>query len=197
MNIVTQTSLALIFLLFCFSGFGQTDGQVLTRVNGGASWADASGDGIYSGNGTTPSDLEVGVQDSIEFNDGTLFLSATDNRVGINEDEPNSTFHANGSVAYAVDNFTATSTNSYDMDETNYVLMVNTNNSSAVINLPLANTCEGRVYHVIKTSTSNSLLFSRNIFTAPSTTRNSFSGINVQVRIISAGGNWRILEARY
>ncbi|MDG1045315.1 MAG: hypothetical protein P8P81_01780 [Bacteroidia bacterium] len=194
----TTVSLALILLLFCFSSLAQTDGQVLTRVNGGASWADPSGGGIYVGNGTTPTYIEVDVLDSIEFNDGTLFLSATDNRVGINEDEPNSTFHANGSVAYAVDEFVATtSSTNYDMDETNYLLLVNTTNADANITLPAASTCEGRVYHVIKTKASNSLIFTRNIFTAPSTTVNSFSGTNVQVRIISAGGQWRILETRY
>ena len=124
-----------------------TDGQVLTRVNGGANW---------------------------------------------------SNLNINGSVVYAVDNFTATSTNnSYDMDETNYLLLANTSNVTAEINLPAANTCEGMVYHVIKTSTLNSLLFSENITTEPSTTRNSFSGTNVQVRIISAGGQLRILEVRY
>ena len=70
----TTVSLALILLLFCFSSLAQTDGQVLTQVNGGASWADPSGGGIYVGNGTTPADLEVDVLDSIEFNEGTLFI---------------------------------------------------------------------------------------------------------------------------
>lgn len=38
----TTVSLALILLLFCFSSLAQTDGQVLTRVNGGAKWENAA-----------------------------------------------------------------------------------------------------------------------------------------------------------
>ena len=125
-----------------------------------------------------------------------------DGNIGINTGVggfggPTSTLHTNGSVAYAVDNFTATSLNSYNLDEDNYLLLANTASSSAVINLPAASTCEGRVYHVIKTSPVNSLIFSSNIHTGPSTTANTFSGANVQLRIISAGGQWRILEVRY
>ena len=63
----------------------QTDGQVLTVVNGGASWANANsdGNGIYSGNGTSPADLEITVTDSIDFDDGTLFIDGSNDRIGI------------------------------------------------------------------------------------------------------------------
>ena len=184
----TQVLSLLFFLFFYCTVNGQTDGQVLTVVQGGASWADAYGDGIYSGNGTTSTDLEVTVLDSIEFDDGTLFIDAVDHRIGVNEDKPTSILHANGSVAYAVDNFTATSTNSYDMEEDNHILMVNTNNSSAVINLPAANTCTGRVYQFIKRNGANSMIFNLNIRLNTGGTASTFT--STRLKIISDGADW-------
>jgi len=190
----TQAFSLLFFLFFYCTVNGQTDGQVLTLVQGGASWADASGDGIYSGNGTTPTDLEVTVLDSLEFDDGTLFIDAVDHRIGINEDDPTSTLHTNGSVAYAVDNFTATSTNSYDMGDDNYLLLANTANSDAVINLPAASTCEGRVYQFIKTDVNNSLDFNNTtIRTSPTATQTIWSGPSRQLKVISTGTEWYLL----
>lgn len=61
--------------------------EVLTKVNGGATWLTGSG-GIYSGDGETPSDVDVTVTDNIDFDAGTLFIDGEDNRVGIGTDNP-------------------------------------------------------------------------------------------------------------
>ncbi len=61
--------------------------EVLTKVDGGASWLTGSG-GIYSGDGTTPSDVDVTVIDNIDFDGGTLFIDGTDDRIGIGTTDP-------------------------------------------------------------------------------------------------------------
>ena len=58
--------------------------EVLTRVNGGTSWETPSdNNGIYSGDGTAPSDVDVTVTDNIDFDAGTLYIDGSNDRVGI------------------------------------------------------------------------------------------------------------------
>ena len=283
----TQAFSLLFFLFFYCTVNGQTDGQVLTLVQGGASWADASGadgdawgvsnDNDQSINITRTGSVHVGTHGNVtgyefsvsddngggillmddnannETTDGetlgiisfdasddrsTLGASAMiiagasvdhtstskganlwfstksnttgsadgasqrmiithDGKVGINTSAvggPTSTLHTNGSVAYAVDNFTATSTNSYDMGDDNYLLLANTANSDAVINLPAASTCEGRVYQFIKTDVNNSLDFNNTtIRTSPTATQTIWSGPSRQLKVISTGTEWYLL----
>lgn len=47
-----------------------------------------AGDGIYGGDGTTPTDVDVAVTDSINFDNGTLFLNGVLNTIGIGTVSP-------------------------------------------------------------------------------------------------------------
>lgn len=63
--------------------------EVLTKINGGASWqAPEYNEGIYSGDGTTPSDVDVTVTDNIDFDAGTLFIDGSSNEIGIGTTSP-------------------------------------------------------------------------------------------------------------
>lgn len=179
--------------------------EVLTKVNGGASWEAASN--IYGSNGTISSDRVVNANSKdLTFenvdqlvienasSDNVLNIDAPNNEVGIRTGSPNSSLHVNGSVSYATANFSASSSNSYTMGDDDYLLFASTTSSSATINLPNANTCPGRVYRFIKTRTNNSLIFSPTIMVNSTTSQGIFSGTDVKLTIISNGTNWWKLE---
>lgn len=65
----------------------------LSAIGGGGS---ADGNGIYSGDGTAPADVDVAVTDNIDFDAGTLFIDGTNNRVGIGTASPNTYMHVKG-----------------------------------------------------------------------------------------------------
>lgn len=63
--------------------------EVLTKINGGASWqAPEYNEGIYTGDGTTPPDVDVTVTDNIDFDAGTLFIDGSSNEIGIGTTSP-------------------------------------------------------------------------------------------------------------
>jgi hypothetical protein len=71
---------------------GDSSIQVVTGNPSTAVWMDiddiggggaADGNGIYTGDGTAPADVDVAVTDSLNFDAGTLFINGTTNRVGI------------------------------------------------------------------------------------------------------------------
>ncbi len=69
----------------------QAAGRVLTSdANGNASWTApaAGGDGIYGGNGTTPSTTVVTVTDNINFDANTLYIDGTNDKIGIGATNP-------------------------------------------------------------------------------------------------------------
>ena len=77
----------LLGTLVSFLGVLNAQNEVLTKVDGGASWLTGSG-GIYSGDGETPSDVDVTVTDHIDFDAGTLFIDGEDHRIGIGTTVP-------------------------------------------------------------------------------------------------------------
>jgi len=62
----------------------------LSLIGGGGG---SDGNGIYSGDGTAPADTDVAVTDSINFDNGTLFINAINNRVGIGTASPDRLLH--------------------------------------------------------------------------------------------------------
>ena len=179
--------------------------EVLTKINGGASWESASN--IYGSDGTIAADRVVNANSKdLTFenvdqlvienasSDNVLNIDAPNNEVGIRTGTPNSSLHVNGSVSYATANFTAGPSNSYTMGDDDYLLFASTTSSSATINLPNASTCPGRVYRFIKTRTNNSLIFSPTIMVNSTTGQGIFSGTDVKLTIISNGTNWWKLE---
>lgn len=72
------------------------------------------------------------------------------NGVGINTTSPVSTLDVNGSVGSKITTITASTT----LDDT-YSNVVCNNTTAIVITLPLANTCQGRVYNIKKVNSGN------------------------------------------
>lgn len=104
-KIDTRHFISLLCIFSSFVSIAQTDGQVLTRTNGGSSWEDSDGNGIYSGSGISPSNVDVTVTDNVDFDGGTLFIDGTNNEIGIGTDNPlsrlevrSSTIASNGST---------------------------------------------------------------------------------------------------
>jgi len=77
----------LIGMLISINSILVAQNEVLTKVDGGATWLIGSG-GIYSGDGTAPSDVDVTVTDNIDFDAGTLFIDGTNNEIGIGTSNP-------------------------------------------------------------------------------------------------------------
>lgn len=181
----------------------QSDGINWYQIKGTSS----DGNGIYSSNGTISSDRSVNANgkdlifESMDqlivenANTDNIFnIDAPNNKVGVKTGSPNSSLHVNGSVSYAIADFTAGPSNSYTMGDDDYLLFASTTSSSATINLPNASTCPGRVYRFIKTRTNNSLIFSPTIMVNSTTGQGTFSGTDVKLTIISNGTNWWKLE---
>ncbi len=76
--------------------------------------------------------------------------SSAQNGVGVNTTTPLSTLDVNGSIASKLNTVTANTT----LDDT-YSNVVCNNTTAIVITLPLANTCQGRVYVIKKWNTGN------------------------------------------
>lgn len=59
---------------------------------------EADGNGIYSGDGTAPADVDVTVTDSINFDQGTLFINGLTNQVGIANAAPSEPLDVTGNA---------------------------------------------------------------------------------------------------
>jgi hypothetical protein len=99
-NFTKQKTLkSLLFLGILVGAFFEVQAQeVLTKVDGGVSWVTGSG-GIYSGDGETPSDVDVTVTDNIDFDGGTLFIDGTNNKVGVGTSSPLFDFDVSDNLA--------------------------------------------------------------------------------------------------
>ena len=179
--------------------------EVLTKVNGGASWETSpttDGNGIYDGNGSLSTNTEVsmgannllfsstGGNFSIDCVANTFIVNESNRSLILSNSVATAKLHVGGSISHAIAQFDATSSNSYTMGENDYLLFANTANSDADINLPDPATCIGRVYRFVKTSGSNSLIFNRNIQMSPTVNTSTFSGCVITLTIISNETNW-------
>ena len=87
-----KNTIIITVIIFFISNQSRAQNEILTKVDGGASWLTGSG-GIYSGDGETPTDVDVTVGDNIDFDAGTLFIDGTNDNVGIGTDDPQSVLH--------------------------------------------------------------------------------------------------------
>ena len=88
---------------YAFPTTAGTNGQVMVSDGfGGINWGAAAGDGngIYGGNGTTPSNTAVTVTDNINFDANTLFIDGVNNRVGIGTNTPSSRLEFAGAMTW-------------------------------------------------------------------------------------------------
>ena len=200
MNQINIKHLILLLCIFSsFIGLAQTDGQILTRTNGGSSWADSDGNGIYSGSGNIPSggttvtaganalDITTTVVDGVSIDGATLSVDGANDRVGTTT--PTSSLHLGGSFAVPTRHFNSgvlggpTTT---DLDEDDYFLTIS--NQNATVNLPAASTCSGRVYIVTHLTAGQTFTFNTAVNQPPgTTTQTTFSGMTM---VISNGTNW-------
>ncbi|MDG1046692.1 MAG: hypothetical protein P8P81_08810 [Bacteroidia bacterium] len=101
----------------------------------------------------------------------------------------------NGNTSFASNNFKASTANSYLMGTDDYLLFVNSSDASASIELPDPTKCQGRMYLFIKTTSSNSLIFSNySIKVSPNSSKSTFNGNNIKLSIVSDGTDWWQLE---
>jgi hypothetical protein len=191
----------LIFLVvFCFTAVnGQTDGQVITRTNGGASWEDSEGNGIYSGSGDLPSTVDVkqASYDMTFTNSGgdfkvdttTFIVDAIENRVGMGTTTPTSTLHVNGSFAASIRHFPSSSSDSdTDLDEDDYYLTIT--GIDATVDIPNPSNCPGRIYIVSHLGQGRTFTYDKGIrIPGSNTTQDTFSGV-IMIIASNVNGQW-------
>ena len=194
MNQINIKHLILLVCIFSsFIGLAQTDGQVLTRTNGGSSWADSDGNGIYSGSGNIPSggttvtaganalDVTTTTVDGVSIDGATLSVDGANDRVGMGTTTPTSSLHLGGSFAVSFRHFNSgvfggpTTT---DLDEDDCFLQISGQN--ATVNLPNASNCVGRIYIVSHLTTGRTFTFNQNINQPPGAgSQTTFSGMTM------------------
>ena len=59
----------------------------------------ADGDGIYSGSGIVPSSTNVTITDNLNFDNSTLYIDGSNNRLGIGTAAPSATLHLSSTIA--------------------------------------------------------------------------------------------------
>lgn len=124
-----------------------------------------------------------------------LFWNNTDKRLGVGTNDPNSTLHVEGSIAHKLT--ISTSGTSIDLDASMNVLVVRRtgggSQSAVNVYLPLAGTCPGREYTIIReyTGTATGSVVARTAagdpgFTGAPVTFTS----NTIFKVISIGTRW-------
>lgn len=203
-------AIQIVILCNILSIFTLAQNEVLTKVNGGASWELApppDGNGIYDGNGSlTAGTTEVEMKSNnllfsstggdLTIGSNALFVEGTNGFVAVSDNNPESVFQIDGSLSYHVATFTPTVLlPSYDMDD-DYILFINANNTARpTINLPNPADCPGRVYRFIKISTLNAVDFSHSIRVSPTTSQSTFANkTDLNLIIVSDGTDWWELD---
>jgi len=91
--------------------------------------------------------------------------------------------------------FTSSTTNSLTPSLSGeQVIFINTAHANCKINLPPANDNKYRIFTFIKATQQNSLVFDKNIITAPGSSKTTFSGNDVKLTIVSSGCDWYVME---
>ena len=126
-------------------------------------------------------------------------VTYTNNLVGINTDNPQSTLHIAGSVSYAVTSVSTPGT--IVLSEAHHVVLCNVDAGNITVQLPAAATCTGRVY-IIKRFASSIPNYSNDVWITPV----SGETIDLQstyvlasifeqfVSVISDGSDWWIIN---
>ena len=142
---------SLLLLGIIVGAFFESQAQeVLTKTNGGASWqAPEYNEGIYTGDGTTPSDVDVTVTDNIDFDAGKLFIDGANDEVGVGTTSSTSTLDVNGSVSKPI---VLQNSGSLVLNETHYTVVGQISFNG--ITLPASNTCDGRIYVIVNRGSS-------------------------------------------
>ncbi len=152
--------------------FSRTSGGAENRAiygdapgNTGTDWAGYFDRGnVFVANSLTIGSTATEAQLSISSEDEStaIIASQTDTNnpafhvqgngnVGIGEDNPHSRLQINGSVAGKVRYVDAGVLNLIDLNEDDYILIVNVSVGAATVQLPVASDCEGRIYYIKRT----------------------------------------------
>lgn len=81
------------------------------------------------------------------FDRGDVYVS---NKLAVNEANPHSRVHTNGSVAGSV-RFELSTNGNIELQDEDYMLIVDVSNGQGSVTLPPATTCEGRIYYIKRT----------------------------------------------
>ena len=141
--------------------------------NSNTIWCDAPGVMYWAG--------------GLRVNNGTLYVSANDGRVGINALSPNSTFHTEGSVSRAITTITSETT----LTESHYVIICDFGSNTNVY-LPAAASCPGREYIIRgKQNSSDCVLNVEQIGPGPGPDRIDDNSSSTSINI--GGGKSRVI----
>ena len=200
----------LILIVMIHTVYQTSAQEVLTKVNSGASWQphpNHDGNGIYGGSNSLSTNTTVAAMGNFDLNFSggnfsidtighpTFYVETSRPMIGIGTKTPQSTLHINGSISYATLMIAFSQGRTYFVTDDDCVLFAVTSNGDATFSLPDPSDCRGRIYHFIKTTQANSLIFSSHSITvSPGTTQTNFSGTDVRLSIFSDGDNWRKLK---
>lgn len=97
---------------------------------------------------------QIVFSDNNSLNGATnVFYNKVRKKFGIETAQPNSTLSNKGSYSSSVKKFlTQQGSSDYQLTENDYTLLVDSTNSKAIISLPDAKTCEGRIYNIKRIS---------------------------------------------
>jgi len=121
---------------------------------------------------------------------GSTMVMSNSGNVGIGTTTPTSKFQVNGSIATAINN----SATNVTLTDAHNTLTVDLTAGNVTVTLPAANTCGGRIYHIVRTDgTSNELIFSAAISLGNTTfTTSNIPGATFIIQ--SDGTNWRLIN---
>ncbi len=119
---------------------------------------------------------------------GELYWDATNDRMGLNSNSPESTLQVNGSLATKVTTLSGNTT----LDDTHHVVLVDASGGNVTLTVPLASSGDARQYMIKKTdSSSNDVIITRSGANTIDGDTSVTMGVQYEARtIISDGTNW-------
>lgn len=147
------------------------------------SQSSTNGSNQYRANVIKENDNLVFTNSGLTYSTAARMVIDENGNVGVRTTNPTSTFHNNGTTAFATGNAASVATST--------VLFA----ASGTINLPTAATCPGRVYIVRNTTTSGASVFVNNIIDVMSATPAAYEILDYvgSAMFCSNGSNWYVL----
>ena len=173
-------------------GFDSTDN---TGIIAGSTDSLGSGIDFYTVNGGTWGNrMRLSKEGNLTVDTNTLFVDATNNRVGIGTNVPNSVLQVVGSVSKSISDV---KTANYTATATDYTILCSAASGAITITLPAASGIAGRIY-VIKKINASSGVNSVTVDGNASETIDGSATINLSckssVTLQCDGSNWHILS---
>lgn len=177
----------IVALFICYSLLNRVEADVASST--GQINFDTNSDNNYemtlSSNG-----LGIGVTSPTQSLEVSGNMIVEPGNVFIGSNSGNSTLNVNGTIGFGIE-----SVSSNVILSGNTIVLTNTVSGNLTIEVPVASTVEGRVYHIKKVSSTHTLYLSGGPF-------DSLSEISLDtgtsslpyVSIVSSGGNWHVMS---